>query len=153
MPTLDDATTIPTPSPAAPNGGNENVSPGDISSPQWGDFVPTTNPVAGQLTPPAAAGSDLSLQANGITPLPTSEKATPIDSDQQTTSNDDLFASIPTASGQNENGFNLAAQGGELASAPSADFSDAAGEIPPSVLGLGEKLRVRRNGGKWRAVI
>lgn len=137
-----------------PNGGNENISPGDISLPQWGDAVPTTTPVAGQLTPPAA-GNDLS-----ITPLPTSEQGKPNDDYQQTSNNDDLFASIPPASGQdNENNFNLAAQGGEIASASSADlgadtdFSGAAGETPPFVLGKGKKLRARRNGGKWRAIV
>ena len=151
MPTLEDGSTVPTPTPVAPNGGNENISPGDNS---WGDFVPTTTPVAGQVTPPAA-GNDLT-----ITPLSTSEQATPVDYYQQTTNNDDLFASLPPASGQNnENRFNLDAQGGELASAASADlgtgtdFTGAAGEIPPVVLGTGKKLRVRRNGGKWRAIV
>lgn len=118
--------------------------------------MPTTTPVAGQLSPPAA-GNDLSLPEHGITPLPTSEQATPIGAYQQTTNNGDLLASLPPASSQNENSFNL--EGGELASAPSVDlgvstdFSDVAGEIPPFMLGTGKKLKVRRNGGKWRADI
>lgn len=150
MPTLEDGSTIQTPTPVAPNGGNENISPGDNS---WGDFLPTTTPVAGQLNSPA--GKDLS-----IAPLPTNEQATPIDYFQQTTNNDDLSASLPPASGQNnENSFNLDGQGGELAFAASADlgtgsdFSGAAGEIPPFVSGKGKKLRVRRDGGKWRAIV
>lgn len=118
--------------------------------------MPTTTPVAGQLSPPAA-GNDLSLPEHGITPLPTSEQATPIGAYQQTTNSGDLLALLPPASGQNENNFNL--EGGELASAPSVnlgvstDFSDVAGEIPPFMLGTGKKLKVRRNGGKWRADI
>lgn len=159
LPTTEDGSTVPTPAPAPLNGGDENIPSGDMFQPQWGDFVPTATPVAGQLTPPPTPSNDLSLLGNTVTPLSTSEQATPIDSFQQITDNDDLFASLPSASDQNENSFNLAAQGEELASAPSADlgvstdFSDVAGEIPPFMLGTGKKLKVRRNGGKWRASI
>lgn len=169
MPSLDNESTVPTPSTAAPN-GNENISPEDISFPQWGDFVPTTTPVAGQLTPPAAS-NDPPLQANGNTFLHTSEQATPIDYYQQTpTTNensDDLFASLPPplASGQNDGTkFNNLAvpQSGEiLDSSPSPDLGfsgtdslDAAnGELLQFVPGIGKKLRVRRIGGKWRAIV
>lgn len=131
--------------------------------------MPTTTPVAGQLTPPAAS-NDPPLQANDITLLPTSEQATPVDYYQQTPTtneNDDgLFASLPSppASGQNDgtNFDNLAVpqSGGKIESAPSpdlgvgsTDFSGTAnGDFSPFVLGMGKKLRVRRNGGKWGAL-
>lgn len=165
LPSLDSESTVPTPSPAAPN-GNENISPEDIPYPQWGDFVPTTTPVAGQPTPPAAS-NDPPLQANGNTFIP--EQATPIDYYQQTpTTNensDDLFASLPPASGQNDgiNFNNLAVpQSGEnLDSAPSPDsgvsstdsLGAANGELLQFVPGIGKKSRVRRTGGKWRASV
>lgn len=126
--------------------------------------MPTTTPVAGQITPPAAS-NDPPLQKNGNTVLPTSEQATPIDYYQQmpTTNDnsDDLFASFPPpASGQNAgNNFNNLAvpQSGEKIpdlGVGSVDFSGAAnGELPPYALEMGKKLRVRRAGGKWRATI
>lgn len=179
MPSLDSEITVPTPTPfpaaaaAAPT-GNGNISPTeDIPYPQWGDFVPTTTPVAGQLLtpPPAATSNEPSLQvANGNTFLPTSEQATPIDYYQQTPTinenGNDLFASLPLppppsppASGQYDgaNFKNLAVpQSWEnLDSAPSSDsLGDADnGEILQVVPGIGKKLRVRRTGGKWRAMI
>lgn len=134
--------------------------------------MPTTTPVAGQLAPPAAASSDPPRQANGITPPPTSEQATPIDYYQQTPTtnenNDDFFASLPPpppASGQNDgtnfNNIAVTQSEGKIDSAPSldlgvsgTDFSGAAnGELLPFVVGMGKKLRVRRTGGKWRAII
>lgn len=169
LPSLESESTVPTPSPAAPS-GNENISPEDIPYPQWGDFVPTTTPVAGQLTPPAAS-NDPPLQANGNTFLPTSEQATPIDYYQQTATTDengdDLFASLPppSALGQNDgtNFNNLAApQGGRNSdSTPipnlgvsSTDLLGADnGELLQFVPGIGKKLRVRRSGGKWRAIV
>lgn len=131
--------------------------------------MPTTTPVGGQLTPPAASNGP-PLQANGNTFIPSSEQATPINYYQQTpTTNensDDLFASLPPpASGQNDgtNFNNLAVpQSGEnLDSAPSPDLGAsntdslgaANGELLQFVPGIGKKLRVRRTGGKWRAIV
>lgn len=127
--------------------------------------MPTTTPVAGQLTPPAAS-NDPPLQANDITLLPTSEQATSIDYYQQTPTtneiNGGIFASLPSppAPGQNygTNFDTLAVpqSGGQIESAPSpdlgvgsTDFSGAvSGDFFPFVLGMGKKLRVRRSGGK-----
>lgn len=126
--------------------------------------MPTTTPDGGQLTAPAAS-NDPPLQANGNAFLPTSEQATPTDYYQQTNENsDDLFASLPPppASGQNDgtNFNNLAVlQSGEnLDSAPSPDLSTdflgaSNGELLQFVPGIGKKLRVRRTGGKWRAIV
>lgn len=134
--------------------------------------MPTTTPVAGQLTPPAAS-NDQPLQANGNTFLPTSEQATPIDYYQQKTpttdekNGDDLFASLPSppASGQDDgNNFNNLAvphSGGNLDSAPSPNFGVSStdslgadnGELLQFVPGIWKKLRVRRSGGKWRAIV
>lgn len=167
---------------ATPPSGIGNISPiEDIPYPQWGDFVPTTTPVVAgqQLTPPAAASNEPALEAaNGNTfLLPTSsEQATPIDYYQQQTpttneNGDDFFASLlpppPAASGQNDgtNFKNLAVPqtGKNLDSAPSTDLgvdstddslgADNNGEILQFVPGIGKKLRVRRNGGKWRAMV
>lgn len=133
--------------------------------------MPSTTPVAGQLSPPPAAANDQPLQANGNILLPTtSEQATPIDYYQQTpTTNEnseDLSASLrpPPASGQNDgiNFNNLAIhQSGEnLDSALIPDLglssthpsSVANGELVPFELGVGKKLRARRTGEKWRAI-
>lgn len=173
LPSLESESTVPTPSPAAPPSGTENISPEDIPYPQWGDFVPTTTPVAAGLLTPPAASNDPPLQANGNTFLPTSEQATPIDFYYQQTpttdekNGDDLFASLPSppASGQNDgtNFNNLAVphSGGNLDSAPSHNFGVSStdslgadnGELLQFVPGIGKKLRVRRSGGKWRAVV
>lgn len=132
--------------------------------------MPTTTPDGGQLTAPAAS-NDPPLQANGNAFLPTSEQATPTDYYQQTpTTNensDDLFASLPPppASGQNDgtnfNNLAMPQSGENFDSAPSPDMGVSStdslgasnGELLQFVPGIGKKLRVRRTGGKWRAIV
>lgn len=129
--------------------------------------MPTTTPDGGQLTAPAAS-NDPPLQANGNAFLPTSEQATPTDYYQQTpTTNensDDLFASLPPppASGWNDGtDFNNLAVPQSGDSAPSPDLGVSStdslgasnGELLQFLPGIGKKLRVRRTGGKWRAIV
>lgn len=140
--------------------------------------MPTTTLVAGkQVIPPAAAAASNEppvQAANGNSfLLPTSsEQATPIDYYQQTSTTnengDEFFASLPfppPASGQKDgtNFKNLAVPqtGKFLDSSPSPDLGVEStdslgtdnGEILQFVPGIGKKLRVRRTGGKWRAMV